>query len=153
MRGSLRYPSRRLALHAALLALLALAAAGCRVERVEEPAFTATPLPEVGEPRTFRLGFSSLPARLDDEAYIEALDLAALHGDVLLVHRTPSWSEFLPGVEPSEELRELTQREVRALEERGLALFYAIDPYDPANRGRLAALPEEYEVRASWTST
>lgn len=144
MRGLAPAPRPRLALHAALLALLALAAAGCRVERVEQPAFTATPRTEVGEPRPFRLGFSSLPARLDDAAYVEALDLAALHGDLLLIQRAPSWAEFLPGVEPSEELRDLTRREVQAIEERRLTLFYAIDPYRPSDRGRLAALPEQY---------
>lgn len=144
MRGLPPAPHPRLALHAALLALLALAAAGCRVERIEEPTFTATPVPEAGEPRPFRLGFSSLPARLDDAAYVEALDLTALYGDLLLIQRSPSWAEFLPGVEPSEELRELTQREARALEQRNLTLFYAIDPYNPADRSRLAALPEGY---------
>ena len=144
MRGLPPAPHVRVALHAALLALLALAAAGCRVERVEEPAFTATPIPEAGEPRPFRLGFSSLPSRLDDAAYVEALDLTALYGDLLLIQRSPTWAEFLPGVEPSEELRELTQREARAIEERKLTLFYAIDPYAPADRGRLAALPDGY---------
>ena len=33
---------------------------------------------------------------------------------------------------------------MRAIEERRLTLFYAIDPYNPADRGRLAALPEGY---------
>ena len=145
MRGALPVPPRRLALQIALLALLALAAAGCRVERVDEPAYTATPRPTAGEPRSFRLGFSSLPARLDDDAHLEALNIAALYGDLLLIQRSPSWAEFLPGVAPSDELLDLTQREVRAIEERRLTLFYAIDPYDPGDRGRLAAPPEGYE--------
>ena len=34
---------------------------------------------------------------------------------------------------------------MRAIEERRLTLFYAIDPYDPGDRGRLAAPPEGYE--------
>ena len=144
MRGRPPAPQLRVALYAALLALLALAALGCRVERVEEPGFSATPRPEAGEPRPFRLGFSALPARLDDAAYVEALDLTALYGDLLLIQRSPTWAEFLPGVEPSEELREQTQREARAIEERNLTLFYAIDPYAPADRGRLAALPDGY---------
>ncbi len=144
MRGAPTALARRLAPLAALLALLALAAAGCRVEYVEQPAFTPTPIVNVGEPRSFRLGFSSLPARLDDEAHLAALDLAALHGDIVLIQRAPSWAEFLPGGGPSRELIDLTQREVRAIEERNLALFYAIDPYDTTDRGRLSALPEEY---------
>ena len=96
MRGALPFPPRRLALQIALLALLALAAAGCRVERVDEPAYTATPRPTAGEPRSFRLGFSSLPARLDDDAHLEALNIAALYGDLLLIQRSPSWAEFCP---------------------------------------------------------
>ena len=126
-------------------ALLALAAVACRDEHVQEPGFTATPRVESGPPRAYMLGFSALPATLDDRAYVEAFDLAARYGELLLIQRAPAWAEFLPATEPSEQLDDLTLRELRASEERGLRLFFALDPFDPADRGRLAATPTGYE--------
>lgn len=145
MAGRRRTLGYRFALPALLLALVALAATGCREERVQEPGFTPTPRVESGPPRSYLLGFSALPVTLDDQAYIEAFDLAALHGDLLLIQRAPAWDEFLLEAEPSERLHDLALRELRAVEERELTLFYALDPFDPADRGRLAALPPGYE--------
>ena len=152
MRGPIAAPGpdsgraavRRAAAALLLAALAALLAGGCRRERVVEPGYTPAPRAVSGLPRTFMLGFSALPSTLDDEAYAEALDLAAAHGELLLIQRAPSWADFLPGAEPSARLLDLAGRERRAVEERGLALFYALDPFDPAGRADLAALPAAY---------
>lgn len=130
---------------ALLLALVALSAAACREEYVRDPGFVAEPRVRVGAPRTFLLGFSSIPARLTQADYLAALDLTARYGEVLLVQRAPEWGEFLPGVEPSRRLTELILRERTAVQERRLRLFYALDAFDPADRGRLAATPAGYE--------
>lgn len=127
------------------LALLAVAALGCREERIQEPGFEDPPRTYRGTPRPFLLGFSSVPAELTQDAYLDALDLTARHGELLLIQRAPEWAEFLAGVEPSERLAELTLRERVAVEERELRLFYALDPFDPVDRGRLAAVPDGYE--------
>ena len=138
---------RRAALAGAVL-IVSLAVsllAGCREEHVQEPGFVPEPREQAGTPRPFLLGFSSAPAELTQAAYIAALDLAARHGELLLIQRAPEWSEFLPGVEPSPRLTELTTRELVATEERELTLFYALDPFDPVDRGRLAGAPASYE--------
>jgi hypothetical protein len=128
---------------AALAAALLLGA--CREEQVQEPGFVAEPRAEAGAPRPFLLGFSALPAELSQDAYLEAFDLAARYGELLLIQRAPEWSAFLPGIEPTERLVDVTLRERAAVEERELRLFYALDPFDPADRGRLAASPAGYE--------
>lgn len=131
---------------AALVLMLSMVAAlGCREERIQEAGYKEQPRTYRGTPRPFLLGFSSVPAELTQESYREALDLTARYGEVLLIQRAPEWAEFLPGVEPSERLDELTLRERVAVEERSLSLFYALDPFDPLDRGRLAGVPEGYE--------
>ena len=131
----------------ALLALPVLALlAGCReVEAPAESGFTPAPRTEAGPARPYRLGFSSLPAELSDAASLDAFDLAANYGEVLLIQRPPSWADFLPGAVLSEALREITIAERSAVADRGLLLMLALDPFDAADRGRLAALPPGYE--------
>ena len=138
---------RRAALATATLAVVlgVFALAGCREEQVQEPGFVPQPRAQAGTPRPFLLGFSSVPTQLTQSDYVAALDLAARYGELLLIQRAPEWAEFLPGVEPSPRLTELTLRERVAVEERELRLFYALDPFDPVDRGRLAAAPPGYE--------
>ena len=138
---------RRAAYAATVLAVavVAVAALGCREERIQERGFEPEPRTYSGAPRPFLLGFSSVPAELTQDAYHDALDLTARYGELLLIQRAPEWAEFLPDAEPSERLAELTLRERVAVEERELRLFYALDPFDPVDRGRLAAVPDGYE--------
>ena len=125
----------------ALVAVLALFAGACQEERTSTASFTPIPRVEAGTPRAYRLGFSNLPASLDDAAYLATFDLAANFGEVLLIQRPPAWADFLPGIEPSEALQAATVIERTAIEQRRLLLMVALDPFDPADRGRLAALP------------
>ena len=137
---------RRLAAWAAVaLALPALLAGACREEIVGEPGYEPVPRERAGAPRPFLLGFSTLPAELTQDAYLAAFDLAAGHGELLLIQRAPEWAAFLGGAEPPPRIDDLTLREREAVAERGLRLFYALDPFDPANRGRLAAPPPNRE--------
>ena len=151
MPSNLRNRTRDRVTAAALLAavvFLALGASACREEAQQVPGtFEARERVAEGEPRTYELGFSALPVDLTDEAYVDAFDLAANYGEVLLIQRGPAWSEFLPGSSVSEERRDETLAERTALDERGLRLFYALDVFDPADRGSLASLPEGYEGR------
>ena len=128
---------------AALAAALLLTA--CREERVQEPGFVAEPRVEQGAPRPYLLGFSALPTELSEESYLAAFDLAARYAELLLIQRAPAWADFLSGVEPSAALADVTVRERTAVEQRGLRLMYALDPFDPVDRGRLAATPPGYE--------
>lgn len=133
------------ALTAVLLAALALV--GCGVRRIAPPDVTPVVRATAGEPRAFRMGFSALPATLTEGGQQSAFDLAAKYGEVLLIQRAPSWSDFLAGATPSSKLRATTAGEREAARGRGLQLFMAIDPFDAADRGRLAGLPPGMEGR------
>jgi hypothetical protein len=129
------------------VAALLLAACGRTPEAELQPS-TPTPRPTAGEPRAFRIGFSALPATLTDEGYQAAFDLAAEHGDVLLIQRAPAWTEFMGGATPSARTRAQTVSERDNARARGLQLFMALDPFDPAARGR----PERRRAASSATS-
>lgn len=149
--GSSRVPIRgSIALLLLTVALAALVGSACREQAADPTAVTpaaVTKPPREGPPRSFALGFSAVPAALTEDSYLAAFDLAASHGEVLLVQRPPQWAEFLPDVRVSAELVEITARERNAAAARGLELLIALDPFDPATRDRLAALPPGYEGR------
>lgn len=133
------------------LPLLVLAALGgaCRPVVATPrgaPDFAAVPRVTAGEPRSFLLGFSALPAVQSVEGYAAAMDLAANYGEVLLIQRAPAWESFVSN-RVSADLQGTTLAERRAISERGLKLAYALDVFDPASRGRLAGLPTRFEGR------
>jgi hypothetical protein len=100
-----------------------------------------------GAPRPFELGLSSVPQNPTDESYRLAFEFAASAGEVILVQRAPPWPEFVPGGQISERTERLTRFERDLAREFDLRLFLAIDPTDPADRGRLAGLPDNLRGR------
>lgn len=128
-------------------ALLAALASGCGAR--QGGSMVATPTPRAGEgaPRAYRLGFSALPATLTDAAQAEAFALGAKHGDVLLLQKPVAWTEFAAGGTPSTRTRNQTASERDRAQALGLQLFVALDPFDPADRGRLAAPPVGMETK------
>jgi hypothetical protein len=131
-----------------VLTLVALLAAGCRAERlsaVEEFAQRERPLS--GPARGYLLGFSEVPARLSTEALVEAYELAAHYGEVLLVQRPVSWAEFLPGATVSSKVEEDLVAVRESTRARGLQTVLALDPFDAGSRGRLLGLPSAYTGR------
>jgi hypothetical protein len=130
----------------ALAACLALAAASALVACGASSDDDAAPAR--GPARPFLMGFSTLPRELTGEAYAETFELAADHGEIVLVQRTPPWEEFLAGGAVSDATAATTASEKQALSDRDLRLFFAIDPTDSATgRDRLAALPEDLAGR------
>ena len=130
------------------LLLAAVLVVGCRVQ----DSAPASPAPVASEPaagpaRAYLMGFSALPAELTESAYLDTYDLASEHGETLLLQRPPAWGDFLPGATISEALRSQTLAEKRAADARGLQLVYVLDPFDPANRSDLRALPESHTGR------
>ena len=123
------------------VSLAALVATSCDDAASVTPPATRT---TEGPPRPFAMGISSLPVDLQESSYVKAMDLAAEAGEIVLVKRAPPWEEFLPGGQVSGEIAAVTERERDLIRERGLTLFFAIDPTDPADRGRLAGLPERW---------
>lgn len=120
---------------ALVLCTIAAAAVACneRDGRAQEPS---------GPPRSFLMGFSSLPRDLSAASYADTIDFAGDYGDLLLVQRTPPWAEFVPDGDVAEATSRATASERDAIEEQDVELFFAIDPTDAASgRDRLAGLP------------
>ena len=95
-----------------------------------------------GSERSFMMGISTLPRELNGTSYAETFDLAAAHGEMVLIQRTPPWSDFVPGADISETTAKTTASEKDAISSKHLRLFFALDPTDGATgRDRLAELP------------
>ena len=94
------------------------------------------------------MGLSSLPEQPSKAGYEKAFSLAGENGELILIQRAPPWEEFRPGGVISAETVDLTREEKRLAEENGLGIFAAVDPLDPADRGRLASPPEDPDGRS-----
>lgn len=139
---------------AAILAafLLAWALTGCSTSDGGRSGVTgptiarATP---AGQPRTVRLGFSSLPPQQTSDAAVNAFATAAQYGDVVLIQRNVPWEDFLPGHGVSRATTDTTRLETQLLDEySGLRRFYAVDPTDGfVQRSRIANLPVSVDPR------
>jgi hypothetical protein len=115
-----------------------MALLGCDSDGGTSPVETAS-----GEPRTYELGFSSLPAELTETSYEQAFSLAGGAGDVIMIQRTPPWEELIAG-DVSAATASTTRRERQLAAKYGLELFVAIDPTDVSGeRSELAGLPAE----------
>jgi hypothetical protein len=143
-------PHPALGIVAVLLALVGLVS-GCAgkesgntiIDREGGPGPSVVRPEPSGEPRTVRIGFSTLPPEQTTESYIQAFATAAQYGDLVLIQRNPPWEDFLPGHAVSPATAENTRLE-RALHDQysQLDLFYAIDPTDGVvQRTRIANLP------------
>jgi hypothetical protein len=89
------------------------------------------------------MGLSSVPKEATTAGYEKAFMLAGENGEIILIQRAPPWEEFRPGGAISAETLDLTREEKRLAEENGLGIFAAVDPLDPADRGRLASPPDD----------
>ncbi len=95
-----------------------------------------------GPPRAFMMGFSTVPRALNADAYADTFDLAAQNGEMVLIQRTPPWSDFVPGSSISAGTGETTASEKQKISDKNLKVFFAIDPTDGSTgRDRLADLP------------
>ena len=91
-----------------------------------------------GPARPYALGFTATPATLTPDAYVDVFDAAARSADLIMLQRPVAWAEVAPGGAVQPETRATIAWERQLLEERGLDLLFAIDPWEVADRGRLA---------------
>ena len=127
--------------------LIAFLLAGCDGNGNQDQGAAATPSPaprdvQKGSPRSFELGLASFPTEPTEASYKKAFTLAGQVGELILIQRAPPWQEFVGGGTLSKNTQETTQEEKRLAEENRLGIFFGVDPTDPADRGRLQALPE-----------
>ena len=118
--------------------VLLVAACGGGDDGAAPSSDTVDPVIGPDQARPFALGFAAIPASLTDEAYVRTFDAAALHGDAIMIQRAVPWAEMAPGATPSADTAATTARERKLLDDRGLELLFAIDPWEPSNRGQLA---------------
>lgn len=133
------------ALFVLLLLGAAVLAAGCRAESSGAVDFQRRERPESGEPRGYHLGFSDVPWTLTEQAYQHTYDMVSHYGEVVLVQRPPSWQDFLPDAQVSDEQRNQTVALREGARGRGLLVAVAVDPFDPTARDRLQGLPATHE--------
>jgi hypothetical protein len=127
-----------------LIAFL-LAACGGNGNQDQGAATTPSPAPryaQKGPPRQSELGLSSFPTEPTEASYKKAFILAGQVGELILIQRAPPWQEFVSGGALSKNTQDTTQEEKRLAEENRLGIFFAVDPTDSADRGRLQGLPE-----------
>jgi len=140
----------------AVVSWLALAGCGSGTKKSDGQAEGAGPTvvraAQQGNPRTMRLGFSTLPPERTKNAYIGAFATAAQYADVVLIQRTPPWEDFLPNAQVSKATTDNTRMETALLDQyRDLKRFYAIDPTDGVvQRSRIANLPAKIDPRAGF---
>lgn len=149
-----RFDNPALAIVAVLAVLAAFLSVACGDEPAKlppgvSPTVENKPGPEVvrpaeaGDPRTLRLGFSSIPPERTSDSYIQAFATAQQYADVILIQRTPPWEDFMPGGTVTKLTADSTRLETSLLKQYDrLQLFYAIDPTDGVvQRSRAANLP------------
>lgn len=120
--------------------MLALACAAAALAACGGSSGTARDATQ-GPARSFMMGISTLPRALNADAYADTFGLAAQHGEIVLIQRTPPWADFVPGADISDETAHTTASEIDALADKDLKLFFAIDPTDGATgRDRLGGL-------------
>jgi hypothetical protein len=141
-RELLRFVSLRILALLATATLLAACGGGDSNQGSDAPVVDQSAVAG-GQPRPFLMGVSSQPAQTSEQAYHDAFDVAEAAGEVVLIQRTPPWSEFTPGGSISDRTEQLTRLEKDLASEHGLKLFLAIDPTVPGDRSQLANLPED----------
>ena len=128
-----------------VLVLAALLAAACggssdgiAGSAPDGEAVSAAP-PHSGPARPYALGYQAIPASLSEAAYEAVFDLAAREGDFIMIQRTVPWLEVGADASLQPQTETTIVRETALIQERGLALLFAIDPWEPSNRARLTA--------------
>lgn len=133
--------ARRAPFLVVLLAAAALAAA-CGGGEAPAPQDDAALVPaqrvRSGEPRAFAMGFAAIPAALSRDAYLDTLDTAAEHADFVMIQRAIPWDGLGEDGRLSDDAIASMEAEAALVAERGLDVLFAIDPWEPTNRARLA---------------
>ena len=103
-------------------------------------------------PRTFLMGFSAIPPRLDSTAdVIAAINNWAPHADAAIMHVSPPWAAMLGGATPDSAVRTVELPLASYYRTKGLALVFTVDATDGLNRA--AEAPELVSAGRSITDT
>ena len=109
--------------------VLTLVLAGCKTEPIGLP---------VDRTRSFYLGFSGFPPRVDHAVAVQALDAWTRRADMAIVHEELPWTDLLAGVAPDTILRREKDGLIGYYRAKGLKLVFIADPNDGLSRGEEA---------------
>jgi len=102
-------------------------------------------------PRSFLMGFSAIPPRLDNAILIPAINLWARRADAAIIHASPPWAAMLNGISPATAVDTVQVPLANYFRAKGLALVFTVDATDGLNRG--AEAPELLAAGRSVTDT
>lgn len=104
------------------------------------------------KPRSFIMGFSAIPPRLDSTAaVIAAINNWAPHADAAIMHVSPPWAAMLAGHSPAGAVDTVELPLANYYRAKGLALVFTVDATDGLNRA--AEAPELVAAGRSITDT
>jgi hypothetical protein len=106
---------------------LALLLTGCGGGGPSQPSGPA--------PRTFRMGFSGIPPRNDENTIIAAIDLWSRRADAAILSLEPPWSDLLRGVPPETYVTVVYVPLVNYYRSKGHRIWVYLDPGNGLNRG------------------
>jgi hypothetical protein len=92
------------------------------------------PAGDSGPTRSYVMGFSPIPPRLDGALFGRTLDVWALHADAGLVLQEPPWAELLAGYDPEALVRAGPLDIATSFRSKGLRIFASIDPTNGLDR-------------------
>src|SRR5436190_2480110 len=103
-------------------------------------------------PRTFWMGFSAIPPRLDSTAdVLAAINTWVPHADAAIMHVSPPWAAMLAGHSPTGAVDTAQVPLANYYRAKGLALVFTVDATDGLNRA--AEAPELVAAGRSITDT
>src|SRR5258708_37929604 len=105
----------------------------------------------VSAPRSFLMGFSDFPPRLDSTIVIPALNYWIPHADAAIMHVSPPWAALIGGVSPAAAVDDVEVPLANYYRAKGLALVFTVDATDGLNRA--AEAPEPVALGRSITDT
>jgi hypothetical protein len=92
------------------------------------------PKPPSGPSRTYVMGFSAIPPRLDQSLVGRTIDLWAQRADAGLVLQDPPWAELLAGQDPDALVRANPLGIASTMRAKGLRIIGSIDPTNGLDR-------------------
>src|SRR2546423_8029995 len=90
------------------------------------------------ESRSFRMGFSATPPRLDIQSVLQTIDMWSTRGDAALLALTPPWKAMLADTSPAAIVQRDQVDLVKLYRQRGLAVIAMVDATDGLARDKEA---------------
>ncbi|HEY8151859.1 MAG TPA: hypothetical protein VIK51_23330, partial [Vicinamibacteria bacterium] len=128
-------PSRRRERLGAAAAVLLSALTGCGGSGNGTGTAPSSTIP----PRTYVMGFSAIPPRLDPALIPPVVDLWARRADAGLVLQEPPWAELLAGMDPETLVRSNPLGIADYFRGKGLRVIASIDPTNGLDRSQESA--------------